>query len=255
MEIKDYLRRAFNGHVLIVTFVMGLFATVMIGLQQSLANAESQVKNSLAVLVFLQTTVPDAEASQMAQRIKTQDPDILSIMYISKDQAYQDALKDPGLAKSLLLLKNNPLPASLVIRYSDSAWWERSDPAESLKSAANIQEIRWDPQARALFRTLHRWRLWCLRFSVFVLALLGVWAFIGLYRFLSLHSGLPEIAMQLMVGSIIGGFAAAIWSMGLRFSLQADFSSAHPAWGWALPVVIGAVAALGCYGIEFRHAE
>src|SRR5438477_42047 len=163
MEIRNAFKQALNGHVLIVTFVVGLFATVIIGLHQSLSNAEAQVKNSLAVLVFLQTNQSDDEASQLAQRIKTQDPEILTVTFTSKAQAYQDALKDPGLAKSLLLLKSNPLPASLAIRLSDRAWWERTDPTENLKSIANIQEIRWDPQARSLFRALHRWRLWCVR--------------------------------------------------------------------------------------------
>src|SRR5438874_8387345 len=123
MEINSYFKQAVNGHVLMVAFLVGLFATVLIGLQQTLMNAEEQVKNSLAVLVFLQTNVSDTEGNQMAQTLKVQDPEIQSVSFTSRDQAYQDALKDPAFAKPLMLLKSNPLPASLSIHYSDRAWW------------------------------------------------------------------------------------------------------------------------------------
>jgi hypothetical protein len=254
MENKNYFSRLLDGHVLIVAFMVGLFAAVMTGLQQTLASAEASVKSSLSVLVFLQNPVSDADAAQLMQQIQSQDHEVQSVLFTSKDQAYQEALKNPNLAKSLMLLKSNPLPASLLIRYSDRAWWERSDPSEKIKTLGAIQEMRWDPQAASLFRTLHRWRLWCMRFSAFILAVLAVWAFIGLYRFLSLQSTWPDILSQLSIGLIGGALAWSLWGAGLH-SIQVELSPLHPIWAWLLPIVLGAVAALGCFGVEIRHAE
>ena len=254
MEFIKLFRLATIGHALIVAFMMGLFAMVMIGLQQVLVNAEASVQGSLSAAVFLQNNITDADAAALAQTIKTQDPEILSIAYTSKDQAFQEAIKDPNLAKSLLLLKSNPLPASFMIHYSDRAWWERSEPAENLRAFPGIQEIRWDPQARSLYRSLHRWRLWALRFSAFTGIVLILWAFIGLYRFLSLQSGFREMAVHLGIGLTGGALAWGLWGMGLR-SIQAEISALHPAWVWAVPLAIGVFSALGCFGLDVRHAN
>jgi hypothetical protein len=254
MEIIKLFWRAYNGHVLMVAFLIGLFSTVMIGLQQALANAEASVKGSLPVIVFLQNNVTDAEAVTLQCSIKAQDSEIQSIEYTSKDQAYQEAMKNPNLSKSLLLLKSNPLPASLTLRYSDRAWWERSEPSEKLRALSTIQEIRWDPQAGSLFRSLHRWRLWSLRFSAFVGMVLLVWAFIGLYRVLSLQSGFLEIVVHLGIGFFGGALAWGLWGVGVH-SIQAEIPTLRPAWVWLVPMLIGVVSALGCFGLEIRHAD
>ena len=241
-------------HVLITSFVIGLFASVLIGLQQALAKAEASVKNSLSAVVFLQDAVPDRALAALADTFKAQDPEIVSITFTSKDQALQEAMKDPHLAKSLMLLKANPLPASFQLRYSDRAWWERFEPAETLRGQSAIQEIRWDAQAHSVFRSLRGWRLWTLRFSAFMGLILGVWAFIGLYRFLSLHGKAPELLMGLGLGWAGGALAWGLWSMGLR-SIKADLSVLQPFWVWLLPMAAGAVAALCCFGLEVRRAD
>ena len=37
MDYRKYLLRAYNGHVLMIAFLVGLFAMVMIAVQQNLA--------------------------------------------------------------------------------------------------------------------------------------------------------------------------------------------------------------------------
>jgi cell division protein FtsX len=246
--------RAYNSHVLIVAFLIGLFGALLVGLQQTLASAEESVKSALMVVVFLQNGLSAQDADAWVAKARGDDAEILSAEYTSKEAAYQAAMKDPKLAKSLQLLKANPLPASFAVRYSDRAWAERADPAQALSSAGDIQEIRWDPQAQSLYRSLHRWRMWTLRFSAFVGMVLAVWAMIGLYRFLSLNSDFAEIAALLGVGLLGGALAWGLWSLGLR-SIQADISAIHPATVWSIPIVIGIVSALGCFGLEVRHAN
>lgn len=250
---KD-IGKAYNGHVLITAFVVGLFTMVMIGLQQTLATAENSIKSSLVAVAFLQSNITDADAEALAKTIQAQDMDIVTVTYTSKEQALEEAMKDPNLAKSLLLLKSNPLPPSLSIRYSDRAWWERTEPTQSLHGMPTIQEIRWDPQAASLFRSIHRWRLWCLRFSAFTGVILMVWAFIGFYRFLALHSSMQEVLGVLVIGAVGGILAWGLWGLGL-YSMKVEISVLRPLWVAAIPLVLGAVSALGCFGLEVRHAE
>jgi cell division protein FtsX len=244
--------RAINGHVLIVAFLIGLFSAVLIAVQQNLSKAEASLRSSLGVVVFLQKDLPDAQ--NRMQTLRSQDPEIESILYTSKEQAYQEALKNPSLAKSLQLLRANPVPPSFTLQYSERAWWERLDPAEKLKTIDQAQEIRWDPRAQALFRSLHRWRLWSLRFSAFLGIILAIWSLIGVYRFLALQSRFQEIAVHLGVGLVGGGLAWGIWTLGLR-SIQADISTLHPSWVWAAPLLIGSIAAVGCFGLDLKHAD
>jgi cell division protein FtsX len=252
MEKMKVFLRAVNAHVLIVAFLIGLFTAVLIGVQQNLARAEVALKPSLAVVAFLQKDL--ANADTVIQTLRSQDAEIESIEYTSKDQAYQEALKNPSLAKSLQLLKSNPLPASLTVRLSDRALSERLDPGENLKTLENLQEIRWDPRAQSLFRSLHRWRMWALRFSAFVGLILAVWALIGLYHFLALQSRFQEIAVQMVVGVVGGALAWGLWTLGLR-SVHAELIALRPVWVWAAPLLIGGVAAIGCFGLDLRHAE
>jgi cell division protein FtsX len=254
MNTSNVIWRAYNGHVLIIAFLVGLFGAVMIGIQQGLANAESSVKSSLVVAAFLQNNVTDADAASLAQALKNQDPEIQSIVYTSKDQAYTEAMKDPNLAKSLILLKNNPLPASLVLHYSDRAWWERSEPTEKLRGVPLIQDIRWDARARSMFLSLHRWRLWSLRVSMFAGVILLVWAFMGLYRVLLLQGETREISFMLIIGALGGALAWGVWGVGLR-TFQAELSIGKPSWIWLIPLVVGLASSLGCFGLEIRHAE
>src|SRR3954468_23804142 len=99
MEKLKVFLRAVNAHVLIVAFLIGLFAAVLIGVQQNLAQAEASLRSSLAVVVFFQNDLSDANS--VIQGLRGQDREIENIEYTSKDQAYQEALKNPSLAKSL----------------------------------------------------------------------------------------------------------------------------------------------------------
>lgn len=254
MEILKTHWRVHYIYILLTAFVAGLFINVLTGLQQALAHAEHTVQSSLAVVAFLRDSVSDAEAADLMSSIKTQDPEALTTTYTSKDQALQEAMKDPSLAKSLLLLKNNPLPTSIRIQYSDRAWWERFEPGDKLHGIEAIQEVRWDPQAQALFRSLHRWRLWAMRFSAFVGVIFFVWAMVGLYRFLSLRGQASELFTTLGVGLAGGMLAWGVWCVGLR-TAQAEISALQPFWMWLLPMLIGVVTAQGNFGLEARHAE
>lgn len=252
MVIRKLGFRAFQGHVLGVTFLVGLLATFLMGSQESLSKAEESVKSSLGVLVFLQTALSDGQAKEWGDALRKRDPEIESYTFISKDQAYQEALKDPAVSKSLMLLKENPLPASFSIRLSDHAWWERTDPAERIKGAPFVQEIRWDPPSRSLYRGLHQWRLWLIRLSVVAGALLLIWTFLGLFRFFYLRLSVRTLVFQLGLGLMGSAVALFAWALALN-SVQAEPAVYRPVWFSFLPLAAGMMAAVACLGVVERH--
>jgi len=248
MKIRSLFFKPTNAHVLMLSFLLGVTSALLFGLQQALGSAENSVRPALAVAVLLQSTVTDDQARTLLTEAKSRDPEVLSVLYVSKAEALQEASKDPALSKSLMLLKENPLPASLIIRYSDRAWMERSEPAEPLKSLPEVQEIRWDAQARTIFRSLHQWRAWLLRLACFAVAMLVVWVFFGVYRFLALRAPLKPLAVQIIVGLTGGVVAAILWAYALR-GVGMDASAFRPTGFSFLPLITGAAVAIACFGL------
>ncbi len=205
-----------NAHVLMVSFLLGGVGALLIGLQQSLGTAEASIRPALKVAVFIQDNVPDADAQKWANALPSFDPELESVTYISRQEALQKAQANPSLAKSLLLLRENPFPASVILNYRDSAWMERPEPAITIKSQPQVQEIRWDPETRSVFRSLRQWRAWLVRLSAFAMMMLIVWCFFGIYRFLSMKAPLAELLIQLGIGLIGGSLAVATWGFALR---------------------------------------
>src|SRR5580692_10146367 len=121
MNFRTLLFRPNSAHVLIMTFFMGIAAALIFGLEQTLKSAEDSIKQPLLVSVFMQSSFQDAQGQKWGDELRAKDPEIQNLTFISKDQALQDAQKDVALAKSLMILKDNPLPASFVLRYSDRA--------------------------------------------------------------------------------------------------------------------------------------
>lgn len=188
MDIRTRLFTPANAHVLMVSFLLGGVGALMIGLQQSLSTVEQAVRHQLNVAVFVQSAVSDPDAANWARALPATDPDIATITFIPRDEALQRAQGNPALVKSLLLLHENPFPASVVLQYKDRAWLERPEPALALRAMPQVQEIRWDPEARSVFRSLRQWRDWLSRLTFFALLMLFVWCFFGVYRFLARHA-------------------------------------------------------------------
>ncbi len=247
MEIRKRLLNATNAHVLMVSFLLGGVGALLIGLQQSLKTAEASIRPALKVVVFIQDNVPDADAEKWANSLQALDPELESVTYISRQDALQKAQENPALAKSLLLLRENPFPASVVLHYRDAAWMERPEPAMTLKTQPQVQEIRWDPEARSVFRSLREWRAWLMRLTAFAMIMLAVWSFFGIYRFLSLKAPFPELIIQVGVGLIGGALAVITWGFALR-GVGSDAALYTPASVSFWPLITAALSALATFG-------
>jgi cell division protein FtsX len=216
MQIRIKLFTATNAHVLMVSFLLGGTGALLIGIQQSLLTVEQAIRPELKVAVFIQPNITDQDAAQWARALPSKDPDIDSVNFVSQAEALQNAQGNPALVKSLLLLRENPFPASVTLQFNDRAWLERPEPALALRAMPQVQEIRWDPEVRSVFRSLRQWRVWLARLTVFALLMLFIWCFFGLYRFLVMKAPFAQLLIQLGIGLIGGSLAVTTWGLALR---------------------------------------
>ena len=238
-----------RGQAFVTAFLVTLLAVFLVEAYQRLGFEARHQKDGLAVVVFLQTSLTDAQAQAWVEQLHQQDKEIESLVLTTKEQAYKKAAEDPTLAKSLLLLKENPQPATVVVRYSDQAWLQPVSPVERLKVLPSMGEIRWDPQTLSGWLSLQRWRRALRHLAMLLIALVGFWAFMGIYRALSLRLPLREIFLHVGWGLIGGSAAAAVWLATLRAAFE-DSAMSLSSW---LPLGAGVAGALACIGIRFSH--
>jgi len=230
-----------------VSFILGGVGALMIGLQQSLRTAEQAIRPELNVAVILQAGVTDQDAALWARGLLSTDPEIAAVNFVSREQALQKAQGNPALVKSLLLLRENPFPASVILTYNDRAWLERPEPALAFKALPQVQEIRWDPEARSVFRSLRQWRAWLARLTTFALLMLFIWCFFGIYRFLMMKASVAQLFIQLGIGLIGGSLAVTTWGLALR-GIGNDAALYKPAPLSFWPLLTAMMAALATFG-------
>jgi cell division protein FtsX len=175
------LKKIFSAFCLAAA--VGGLAALLCAVSRGLEQAQDQVRAALPVAVFFQANVPDDQSRSLSQGLKTQDPAIEKIAYISKEDAYTEASKDPLLSRSLMLLHDNPLSAVIELYYSKKAWLERQDPAQALHQLPGIQDIRWNPARRDAFFAFEPWKkivaksLWGVSIALLLWSLGGIHAF------------------------------------------------------------------------------
>ena len=162
---------------------VGGLATLACAVSRGLVQAQEQVRAALPVSVFFQANVPDDQSRAVSEHLKAQDAAIEKMSYLSKEQAYVEAGKDPLLSRSLMLLHDNPLSALIELHYSKRAWLERQDPAQALHQLPGIQEIRWNAARRDTYLAFEPWKKRIAQSLWAVALLLLVWASGGIYSF------------------------------------------------------------------------
>jgi len=80
---------------------------------------EAEIKNQFVVNVFLENSVPTGDIQAIEQNIK-KSGFIKSVLFISKDEAAKNFVKDTG-ENFLEILEFNPLPASFVVELKDES--------------------------------------------------------------------------------------------------------------------------------------
>jgi hypothetical protein len=247
---KNQLRLS-NVQLVIASLLVAFLGALAVGLHGTLAAAETSLRQSLDLVLFVDGSMPDATAQQLSVSLKERDREVTTVTYLSRDAALREAQNDPALAKSLMILRENPLPGSFTIGLTDKAWLERSTPAEKLQGP-EIQEVRWDAQAQQLYRSVHAWRLWTLHLTIGLAVLLSLWALLGMFRFLAAAMPVSELLWHLALGLSGGGLAAGLWAVSLRAFSGANPPAAPNAFSW-LPLIAGAIVGLAFIPTERVH--
>ena len=131
---------------------------------------------------------------------------------------------------------------------------DRPEPALALKDQTQIQEIRWDPEARSVFRSLRQWRVWLMRLTVFALTLLIVWCFFGIYRFLAMKAPVSELFIQLGLGLFGGSLAVITWGLALR-DVGRDASLYRPESVSFWPLATALMASVATFGWRVKNED
>jgi len=145
-------------HMGVVLVLSGSLAGVLSIADTQLRHKESKARESLLLVAYLNPDVSEAAGTELSQSISKLDSEILETRYQSKEEALRAAQANPAWAKALMLMKGNPLPSTVSIRFSDAVWLTHADPAQLLKETVEIAEVRWDAALRDAFRYYATWR-------------------------------------------------------------------------------------------------
>ena len=194
-------------HAFFAGFLLSTLAFFLSGLYHISAATENNLRENLFVTIFLRPALTDMDGAAVAKSIQDGDKEVVSTSFVSKEEALQQAERDPVLSKSLMLLKENPLPAFVTVRYSDAAWLQRDNPGEMLTGISQMQEMKWNPLNRAAFRKAHAWRRMAEATSIGLAVVLLFWFIAGVLHFVSSHLRFEHLFSGALAGALGAGSA------------------------------------------------
>lgn len=121
----------------VTLFIVGVFAIQTI----VIVKTTQGIQDKLDLSIYFNDDVPDASI-QDSRRSLANRPDVKSVDYVSKEQAYaifQNRISSQNV-KSLITPENNPLPRSLVIKAQDPS--QIASIAKIFKSDQYQQQVR-----------------------------------------------------------------------------------------------------------------
>lgn len=103
---------------LMTSAVLGIALALPAGLYLILVNIQqlgAGWDGTARISLFIKRSVPDAEAAQLARRLR-QWPEIAQVTFRTRAQALEEFRRHSGFAGALRALKENPLPAVIIIQ-------------------------------------------------------------------------------------------------------------------------------------------
>ena len=146
-----------------ILLIVGIFLLISVNLNLFLENLESQ----LEIVVYLEDNISQAEINNLKSNIASID-EIKEVKFVSKEEAYQNLLKNLGEQKDILsAIEKNPLPASFEIQVKDPKVIEQI--ANRIAEFKKVEEVEYGQEiAEKLLNFTYVFR----RAGMLVLALL-----------------------------------------------------------------------------------
>jgi len=132
-------RRPFS--MLMTAAVIGIALALPTGLHVILKSAQQLSggwDGASQISLFLKQSTSDSQARQLARQLEKL-PEIRTVSYISRDEALDEFQRLSGFGDALKALKNNPLPAVLVIQ-------PELQQSSQLATDRLLQRLRQDPR-------------------------------------------------------------------------------------------------------------
>ncbi|MDB5985031.1 MAG: cell division protein FtsX [Nevskia sp.] len=126
---------------LLTAFVIGLTLALPAGLDTVLRNLDvvgDSLQGSMRASLFLKDSV-DADRAQELSRSLGKRPGVANARYISREQALEEFKQHSGFGEALDLLKDNPLPAVIVVTPDHHA--PQAQTSALLKELSNLPEV------------------------------------------------------------------------------------------------------------------
>ncbi|PSW19336.1 cell division protein FtsX [Photobacterium sanctipauli] len=144
--LTDMFRRPL-GNVLtlaVLAFALTLPASFYL-FAKNITLVAQQWQSPTQLTLYLEQQTPESVANEVRDQLLGW-PEVAEVEYISPQQGLAEFRQQAGFDQALSLLDDNPLPAVLVVRPSDS--WQTSDKAgqlaAKLRVEAAVEEVRLD---------------------------------------------------------------------------------------------------------------
>jgi cell division transport system permease protein len=213
---------------LMIFIVMGVALALPTGLFLLLKNASllnQSWHGHSPIMLYLKLPTTEAESAALLQQIQAQ-PEVENVTYISPEQGLADFKKQSGFGEALDALKENPLPAVLVI----SLHAEQQTPQltenllNSLKTLPQVDsaklDLDWVQKLDALIKfSTH------LIYALAVLLALGVVVVTGSTIHLAIQSHHEEIATYQLLGATDGFIRRPFLYRGALYGLAGGMAA------------------------------
>ena len=206
---------------LMTTAVVGIALVLPGGFLVGLDNLEAATggwDGNPRLSVFLEKDVPEDQQARMADRLRAMDP-ILGVERIDPDTGLAELREQTGLADSLSLLDDNPLPPVLDARLIEGIGSNATDTLlAEVQSMAGVDEIRLD---RLWLERLQALTSLAGRVVTLVALLLGltVALVVGNTIRLDIANARPEIEITKLIGGTDGFVRRPFLYAGLWYGL------------------------------------
>lgn len=127
---------------LMTCMVIGIALALPSGLHTLLKNAQQLSggwESTAQISVFLKKKIPESQAQKIKADIQRW-PDVISVHYISREQALKEFQNLSGFGDALKALNSNPLPSVLVVKPKLSAQTNEQTTEKLLNKLQNLRQ-------------------------------------------------------------------------------------------------------------------
>lgn len=241
--------RFLNNNSFKAGFLAAFFSGMLLAARASLSAQRIPLESSLLVVAFFNRELPDDQARLIAVALPQRDPEIIHAQFVSKEEAFQSAQQRASFSRAMVLLKKNPFPSSVELRYRPRAWRDRNDPSSGLKDIPEIVEVRWSVPMRDAWKALDSWER-CVREALAGLgAVLVLFAGFSAVQAFKTQPGLRPLGEAVWRGAAGALLSAAFVAAWIR---RAGVLPQGIEWAYAvlLLILMGGLAGTAFFGYK-----